>query len=88
MWALLTSIHSVMAIGIVGEFNEIPWKKIGDKDHYGPGIPGKSLAGLDDLPNRFCAVSVWACTWLLKICVAYPLSSERPENGVAFPLIS
>ena len=56
MWALLTSIHSVMAICIVGEFNEIPWKKIGDKDHYGPGIPGKRLAGLDDLPNRFCAV--------------------------------
>ena len=57
-------------ICIVGEFNEIPRRKIGDKDHYGPGVPVKRLAGVDDLPNIFCAVSVLACTWLLKICVA------------------
>ena len=85
----LTSIHSLMAIlySRRGEFNEIPLRKIGDKGHYGPGNPGNSLAGLDDRPIIFCAVSVLACTWLLKICVAYPLPSGRPENAVAFPLI-
>ena len=70
---------------IVGKFNEISWQKIGDNGHYGPGNPGKRLAGLDDRPIRFCAALVLACTWLLKIFVAYPLLSERPDNAVAFP---
>ena len=73
---------------LVGEFNEIPWQKMGDKGHHGPGNPGKRLAGLDDGPIIFCAVPVLACTWLPKIFVAYPLPSEQPDNAVALPLIS
>ena len=57
---------------IVGEFNEIPWQKIGDRGYYGPGGPGKRLGGPDDWPIRFCAVSVLACTWFPKVFVAYP----------------
>ena len=73
---------------IVGEFNEIPWQEMGDKDHYGPGNPGKRLPELDDRPIRLCAAPVLVCTWLLKTSVAYPLVSERPDNAVTFPLIS
>ena len=40
---------------LVGEFNEIPWQKMGDKGHHGPGNPGKRLACLDDGPIRFYA---------------------------------
>ena len=47
----------------------------------------KKLAWLDDGPIRFCAVLILACTWLLKIFVAYPLPSERSVNAVAFPSI-
>ena len=49
---------------LVGELNEIPWQKMGDKGHHGPGNHGKRLAGLDDGPIIFCAVPVLACTWL------------------------
>ena len=73
---------------LVGEFNEIPWQKMGDKGHQGPGNPGKRLAWLDDWPIIFCAVPVLACTWLPKIFVAYPLPSEKPDDAVALPLIS
>ena len=72
----------------VGEFNEIPWQKMGVKGNYGPGNPGKRLAGLDDGSIRFCAVAVLACTRLLKIFVAYQVPSERPDKAVAFPFIS
>ena len=72
---------------IVGEFNEIPWQRMGDKGHYDLN-PGRSLAGLDEGLIIFCAVPVLACTWLLKIFVAYSLPSERPDNTVAFPLMS
>ena len=73
---------------LVGVFNEIPFQKIGDKGHHGPGYPGNRLAGLGDGPNIFCAVPVLACTWLLKANVAYPLPSEQPDNAAAPPLIS
>ena len=53
-----------------------------------PGNPGKRLSVLDDGPIRLCAAPVLAYTWLLKIFVAYPLPSERPDNTVALPLIS
>ena len=57
---------------MVGEFNKIPWQRMGDKDNYDLD-PGRSLAGLDDGLIRHCAVLVLACTWLLKIVVAYSL---------------
>ena len=49
---------------------------------------GGSLGLMTDGPIRFCAVPVLACAWLLKIFVAYSLPSERPDNTVAFQLIS
>ena len=58
---------------LVDEFNEISWQKMGNKGHREPGNPGQRLAGLDDGPIIFCAVSVLACTWLPKTFVAYPL---------------
>ena len=45
------------------------------------------LDRLDGGPIRFCA-AVFACTWFLKIFVAYSLLSERPDNVASFPLIS
>ena len=69
---------------LVGEFTEIPWHKMGDKGHHGPGNPGQRLAGLDDGPIRFCAVPGLACNWLLKIFVAYKVPSEQPDKAVAF----
>ena len=72
---------------MVGEFNEIPWQRMGDKDHHDLN-PGRRLAGLDDGLIRFCALPVLACTWLLKIFVAYSLPLERPDNTVAFPSTS
>ena len=48
----------------------------------------ESLPGLDDGSIRFCAVPFLASTYLVKIFVAYPLPSGRPDNAVAFPLIS
>ena len=81
-WSFFSAEHCMV------EFNEIPWQKMGDKGYYGSGNPGRRLAGIDDRPIRFWAVPVSACTWLLKIFVAHPLLSERPDNTVAFPLIS
>ena len=81
MCTLLTSMHSAVA----GEFNEIPWQKMGGKGHYGPGNAGKRLPGLDNGSIRFCAVPFLASTLLVKILVAYPLPSERSNNAVAFP---
>ena len=49
---------------IVGDFSEIPWQKMGDKGHYGPGNPGKRI---EDGPIRFSAAPVLACPWLLKM---------------------
>ena len=72
---------------IIGEFNKSPWQKFGDKGDYEPGNAWKRLTGLDDGPISFCVVPVLACTWLLKIFVAYRFPSERPDNAVAFPLI-
>ena len=46
--------------------------KNGDKDNYDMK-PGRRLAGLDDGLIRYCEVPVLACTWLLKIFVAYSL---------------
>ena len=49
------------------------------------GWLGSMTCPTDFVPSD---VSVLDCTWVLKICVAYQLTSERPENAVAFPLIS
>ena len=66
---------------IVDEFNEIPWQKIAENSHYGPRNPGKRQAGLDDGPNRFCVVQVYACTWLLEnfCCISCPLQSDMTQ---------
>ena len=61
---------------IVGEFNEIPRQRMGDMATRAimDLNPGSRLAGLDDGLIRFCTEVVLACTWLLKIFVAYLLS--------------
>ena len=43
--------------------------------------------GLMTGPSDFVQCRSWPAPWLLKICIAYPLPSARPENAVAFPLI-
>ena len=50
---------------LVGELNEIPCQKMGDKGHHGPGDPGKRLTGLDDGPIIFCAVPAIFCAYFV-----------------------